>query len=171
MEGDPSICVITDSYLKGLRDFDIAVAYGAFKKSCDTPGAQNKMRPDADPYNSLGYIPVGWFSGDFSGDNSVSHALEYYVADNAMSLLASALAGEEKMLPARRHSPGMRHFTVPVPLATGIIMTQRPEPFAPSSRTVHSSRPSTPRMEQIFLTRLASTRVLPGTTPITFPTT
>ena len=96
MEGDPSICVITDSYLKGLSDFDIAAAYGAFKKSCDTPGAQNKMRPDADPYNSLGYIPVGWFSGDFSGDNSVSHALEYYVADNAMSLLASALASEEK---------------------------------------------------------------------------
>lgn len=92
MEGDPAICVITDSYLKGMRDFDVNAAYEAFLKSANTPGEQNKMRPDADPYNELGYIPTGWFSADFSGDNSVSHALEYYVADNALAKFSKALA-------------------------------------------------------------------------------
>ena len=56
---------------------------------------QDNAPTRTDPYNSLGYIPVGWFSGDFSGDNSVSHALEYYVADNAMALLATSLASGE----------------------------------------------------------------------------
>ena len=34
------------------------------------------------------------YSADLSGDNSVSHALEYYVADNALSLLAKELGKE-----------------------------------------------------------------------------
>lgn len=110
MEGDPAICVITDSYLKGLKDFDVEAAYEAFLKSANTPGAQNKMRPDADPYNSLGYIPVGWFAGDFSGDNSVSHALEYYVADNALAALASALGKEEDAKLFKARSLGYRHY-------------------------------------------------------------
>lgn len=110
MEGDPSICVITDSYLKGLKDFDVQAAYEAFVKSSNTPGAQNLMRPDADPYNSLGYIPVGWFAADFSGDNSVSHALEYYVADNALSLLASALGKADDAKLFRDRSLGYRHY-------------------------------------------------------------
>ncbi|MBQ7468116.1 MAG: GH92 family glycosyl hydrolase [Bacteroidales bacterium] len=110
MEGDPAICVITDSYLKGLRDFDIDAAYQAFKKSAETPGAQNLMRPDADPYNSLGYIPVGWFAGDFSGDNSVSHALEYYVADNALSLLAAELGKTDDANLYRQRSLGYKNY-------------------------------------------------------------
>ena len=50
MEGDPAIPVITDTWLKGIRDFDIETAYEAFVKSAETPGAQNRMRPDNDPY-------------------------------------------------------------------------------------------------------------------------
>ena len=91
MEGDPVIPMLTDTYLKGLTDFDIQTAYEAFLKSADTPGAQNRMRPDADPYIERGYIPLGWFAQDFSGDNSVSHALEYYVADAALASLAEHL--------------------------------------------------------------------------------
>ncbi len=110
MEGDPAICVFADSYLKGLRDFDVQAAYQAFLKSANTPGAQNKMRPDADPYNTLGYIPVGWFAGDFSGDNSVSHALEYYVADNALSVLAAALGKTEDANLYRQRSLGYKNY-------------------------------------------------------------
>ena len=94
MEGDPAIPVIVDSYLKGFKDIDIDWAYQAFIKSATTPGKDNRMRPDIDPYIERGYIPLNWFSQDFSGDNSVSHALEYYVADNALSILCSALAQE-----------------------------------------------------------------------------
>ena len=80
MEGDPAIPVIVDTWRKGLRDFDMDAAYAAMKKSATTPGAFNPMRPDIDPYIEKGYVPLGVHQGDNSGDNSVSHALEYYVA-------------------------------------------------------------------------------------------
>lgn len=99
MEGDPAIPVIADTWLKGIRDFDIDAAYDAFIKSATTRGKDNPLRPDIDPYIEKGYIPLGFYAADFSGDNSVSHALEYYVADNALSLLAADLAestGEQR---------------------------------------------------------------------------
>lgn len=110
MEGDPAIPVITDTYLKGLRDFDIDTAYEAFVKSADTPGKDNMMRPDVDPYIERGYIPLGMYSADMSGDNSVSHALEYYVADNALALLATELGREEDAQKYRNRSLGYRHY-------------------------------------------------------------
>ena len=91
MEGDPSIPVIVDSYLKGIKDIDIDAAYEAFVKSATAPSKDNLMRPDNDGYLKLGYVPLGVYAQDNSGDNSVSHALEYYVADYALSQLASAL--------------------------------------------------------------------------------
>ena len=91
MEGDPAIPFITDTYLKGLRDFDINTAYEAFTRSANLPGKDNKMRPDNDPYLAKGYVPMGVYAADESGDNSVSHALEYYIADYALGRLAHAL--------------------------------------------------------------------------------
>ncbi|NDV59991.1 GH92 family glycosyl hydrolase [Bacteroides sp. 519] len=90
MEGDPSIPVIVDTWMKGLRDFDVDLAYEAMYKSATLPGAENLMRPDNDDYMSLGYVPL---RGKY--DNSVSHALEYYIADFALSRFASAL-GKKK---------------------------------------------------------------------------
>ena len=95
MEGDPAIPVITDTWLKGIRDFDIGTAYEAFIKSATTQGKDNLMRPDNDPYLKNGYVPLGMYASDLSGDNSVSHALEYYIADYALSLLADDLGKEE----------------------------------------------------------------------------
>ena len=110
MEGDPVIPMLADTWLKGLKDFDIGTAYEAFVKSADTPGAQNRMRPDNDPYVERGYIPLGWFAQDFSGDNSVSHALEYYVADAALARLAEALGHPEDAAKYRERSLGYRHY-------------------------------------------------------------
>ena len=110
MEGDPAIPVITDTYLKGIRDFDIEAAYEAFLKSADTPGAANPLRPDVDPYIEKGYIPLGWFAADFSGDNSVSHALEYYMADAALARLADALGHKEDAARFRARSFGWRNY-------------------------------------------------------------
>lgn len=90
MEGDPAIPVIVDSYFKGLRDFDVERAYEAMYKSATSAGEHNFLRPDNDDYLELGYVA---FRGQF--DNSVSHALEYYVADNALSLFADALGKKE----------------------------------------------------------------------------
>ena len=113
MEGDPAIPVITDSYLKGLDGFDVEAAWEAFLKSAETPGRGNLMRPDVDPYIEKGYIPLGVYSADLSGDNSVSHALEYYVADNALSLFASALGHEAEAEKFRARSLGYRHYYSP----------------------------------------------------------
>ena len=66
MEGDPSIPVITDTWLKGLRDFDIDAAYEAFRHSATTAGKDNKMRPDIDGYLQKGYVPMGAYAADLS---------------------------------------------------------------------------------------------------------
>ena len=85
MEGDPAIPVIVDTYMKGLRDFDYNTAYEAMYKSA-TQIEDNFLRQDNKDYLSLGYVPL---RSEF--DNSVSHALEYYIADNALSKFAMVL--------------------------------------------------------------------------------
>jgi predicted alpha-1,2-mannosidase len=45
-----------------------------------------------------------------SGDNSVSHALEYYVADHALSLLAHELGDEELAKEMERRAAGWHHY-------------------------------------------------------------
>ena len=110
MEGDPAIPVIVDSYLKGLRDFDVEAAYEAMKRSATTPGKSNTMRPDIEPYIERGYIPVGMFAQDMSGDNSVSHALEYYVADNALARMAREMGDKKFAEELERRASGWRHY-------------------------------------------------------------
>ena len=110
MEGDPAIPVIVDSYLKGLRDFDVEAAYEAMRRSATPEGKSNPIRPDIDPYIERGYIPVGWFANDLSGDNSVSHALEYYVADNALATLARHLGDEEFAQTMEERASGWRNY-------------------------------------------------------------
>lgn len=90
MEGDPSIPVIVDTWFRGLRDFDVETAYEAMKKGATTPGEFNLMRPDANDYFTKGYVPL---REQF--DNSVSHALEYYIADWNLSQFASMLGKKE----------------------------------------------------------------------------
>lgn len=105
MEGDPSIPVIVDTWMKGLRDFDINLAYEAMYKSATMPGAQNLMRPDNDDYMSLGYVPLRE-----QYDNSVSHALEYYIADFALSRLALELGKKEDARLFHKRSMGYKHY-------------------------------------------------------------
>ena len=105
MEGDPSIPVIVDTWMKGLRDFDINLAYEGMYKSATTPGKDNLMRPDIDDYIAKGYCPLME-----QYDNSVSHALEYYIADYSLYTLAKALGktGDAKLFYDR--SMGYKHY-------------------------------------------------------------
>lgn len=105
MEGDPSIPVIVDTWFKGLRDFDVETAYEAMYKSATLPGAENLMRPDADDYYNLGYVPIRE-----KNDNSVSHALEYYIADYALSRFADALGKKEDAKLFYKRSLGYKNY-------------------------------------------------------------
>lgn len=105
MEGDPAIPVIVDTWMKGLRDFDLDAAYQAFYKSATTPGYRNVLRPDNDDYMTLGYVPL---TEKF--DNSVSHALEYYIADWNLSQLAKALGKNADARLFYQRSLGYKHY-------------------------------------------------------------
>ena len=132
MEGDPSIPVIADTWLKGVRGYDIRKAYEAFRKSATMPGLDfpdgkildggelpdsyystlagefNRMRPDINDYIRLGYVPLRR-----KFDNSVSHALEYYIADYALSILADSLGYKEDAATFRLRSQGWRNYYCP----------------------------------------------------------
>lgn len=87
MVGDPATIVMVDTYQKGLRDFDIELAYEAMKKSAVSPRKSNPLRPGIDEYMATGFIPLGtkkvW--------GSLSTTLEYNLADWNISQLAKDL--------------------------------------------------------------------------------
>jgi hypothetical protein len=75
MLGNHNVELILDSYIKGVRNFDIAKACEAIRKSLlDAPYARRDMAL----YNSLGYVPA-------SRVNSVSQTLEFAYSDWAAS--------------------------------------------------------------------------------------
>ena len=105
MEGDPAIPVIVDSYLRGLTDFDTEAAYQAMYKSATIEGKNNKLRPDIDHYLAKGYVPI---KEEF--DNSVSHALEYYIADWNLAQFAKALGKKGDYKKFLRQSLGYKEY-------------------------------------------------------------
>ncbi len=105
MEGDPSIPVIVDTWLRGIRDFDIGLAYEAMYKSATSPGEQNILRPDIDFYIEKGYVPLNQ-----PYDNSVSHALEYYIADWNLAQLAKDLGKQEDHQKFLNQSLGYKNY-------------------------------------------------------------
>ncbi|WP_297090441.1 GH92 family glycosyl hydrolase [uncultured Draconibacterium sp.] len=108
MEGDPAIPVIVDTWFRGIRDFDIEKAYEAMYKSATTTGAENKLRPDIDHYHAHGYVPL-----QEKYDNSVSHALEYYIADWNLAQLAKDLGKEEDYKRFLNQSRGYKNYFCP----------------------------------------------------------
>ena len=97
MVGDPATPMIADSYLRGIRNFDIETAYKAMVRAADQAD-NNPLRPENKDYLKLGYVPV-----DDEGpyDGSVSTSLEYYLADFNLAQLAGALgktADQQKYL-------------------------------------------------------------------------
>ncbi len=83
MVGDPASIVITDTYLKGIKDFDVQKAYKAMLKSADQMEG-NPVRPGLKDYIVKGYLTT-----DNTG--SVSTTQEYNAADYSVALLAKEL--------------------------------------------------------------------------------
>jgi len=83
MVGDPASIVITDTYLKGIQDFDVEKAYKAMLKSADQI-KNNPLRPGLEDYVNKGYLTT-------DNGGSVSTTEEYNTADFSIALLAKAL--------------------------------------------------------------------------------
>lgn len=91
MLGTPADMVITESYLKGLTDFDVKKAYSYMKSASENLSPIGKDgRKFGDLYNQYGYVPADL------GEKSVAHTLEYAWADGSISRLAEALGYAEE---------------------------------------------------------------------------
>lgn len=89
MVGDPAGIIITDTYLKGIREFDVEKAYQAMVKSADQL-TDNPLRPGLKDYLSKGYLTTRT-----TNSGSVSITQEYNIADFAIAQLAGALEKKE----------------------------------------------------------------------------
>lgn len=100
MVGDPALPVIADTYLKGIREFDVETAFAAMKRNALHTGPVSFQRPGNAEYWQRGFVPIdrrgGTDSTRFSWTNgyvwgAVSTSLEYYYADWTLAQLARAL--------------------------------------------------------------------------------
>lgn len=89
MVGDPAGIVIADSYLRGIRDFDVEKAYEAMLKSADQLKT-NPLRPGIQDYIEKGYLTT-----KTTKSGSVSTTQEYNISDFAIAQLAKALGKKE----------------------------------------------------------------------------
>lgn len=110
MLGTPADIVIADSYLKGIREFDVEKAYQAMRRTAlaaTPPGAAFSGREGVESYLKYHYCPAGLMK------ESVSRTLDFSWADHAISLLAEALGHSEDAALFREHSRYYRNLWNP----------------------------------------------------------
>ena len=87
MIGSNSASLIADSYLKGIRGYDIETLYKAILKNTDSVGPVSSVgRLGAKYYNDLGYVPY-----NVGINENAARTLEYAYADFCISRLAGSL--------------------------------------------------------------------------------
>ncbi|MEN8228091.1 MAG: GH92 family glycosyl hydrolase [Bacteroidota bacterium] len=93
MVGSNSASIIADSYLKGIRGYDIDLLYEALLKNVNgsNPYVPSVGRLGASFYNDLGYVPY-----DVGIHENAARTLEYAYADFCMAELAKALDRPEE---------------------------------------------------------------------------
>ena len=104
MVGDPAAPVIADTYLRGIRDFDVAKAYeGLLKAGNKRKG--NALRPGHETYLDLGYVAV---DGEGKWGGSVSTSQEYYISDWNIAQLSKALGDQDNYRAYQQRSMGYK---------------------------------------------------------------
>jgi predicted alpha-1,2-mannosidase len=92
MIGASADIVIAETYLKGIRDFDVQTAYTAMRNAAlgiNQPEKGFRPRSGTPQYIKYGYCPAD------SMEQAVSKTLEYAYADDAIAKLATALGNKE----------------------------------------------------------------------------
>ncbi len=90
MMGDVANIMVTESYLKGIRDFDVETAYSFMKNSSENPSSR-AGREHVNEYNQYGYVP----NDLCPGNESASRTIEYAWEDAAIATLAGELGYTE----------------------------------------------------------------------------
>ncbi len=92
MIGSNSAAIIADSYLKGIRNYDIETLYEAILKNTENEGPLASVgRLGVAYYNSLGYVPY-----DVGVNENAARSLEYAFDDFCIYQLATALERPQK---------------------------------------------------------------------------
>jgi len=110
MLGSPADMVISESYQKGIRDFDVKSAYEGMKFLALHPtpkGSRFGGRSGIEAYNKYGYCPTDLM------DKAVSRTLEYAWADHAIAILADSLGYREDAKLFRAHADFYRNIWNP----------------------------------------------------------
>ncbi|MBJ2174666.1 GH92 family glycosyl hydrolase [Aureibaculum sp. A20] len=102
MVGDPAGIVLADTYLRGIRNFDIEKAYQAMVKSADQIN-NNPLRPGLKNYIEKGYLTS-------SDGGSVSTTQEYNISDFAIAQLAQVLGKKNDEERFRKRSTSYRNL-------------------------------------------------------------
>ncbi len=91
MIGSNSASIIADSYIKGIRGYDVDILYEAILKNAENEGPISSVgRYGVDYYNALGYIPY-----DVGIRENTARTLEYSYDDFCIYQLAKALRRPE----------------------------------------------------------------------------
>jgi predicted alpha-1,2-mannosidase len=114
MFGTPADMVIAEAYLKGIRSFDVEVAYEAMRKAALGPTRNSRFsgRAGIEDYLQFHYCPYDRMP------QSVARTLEYCYADYAIARLAEALGRREDAALFDEHAryyrnlwnPGTQYF-------------------------------------------------------------
>ncbi|MFK5973455.1 MAG: GH92 family glycosyl hydrolase [Flavobacteriaceae bacterium] len=102
MVGDPAGIILADTYLKGIRDFDVEKAYTAMIKSAEQL-ENNPLRPGIQDYLKKGYLTT-----KTTKSGSVSTTQEYNISDYAIAQLAKALGKKDDYKKYARRSVSYR---------------------------------------------------------------
>lgn len=110
MFGTPADILVSEAYLKGVRDFDVDTAYAAMRQTGLTGKPESSRfggRRCLEEYLRLGYCPSDKM------ERGVSSTMEYAWADHAISLLAKELGHEEDAALFARHAQNYRNHWNP----------------------------------------------------------
>jgi predicted alpha-1,2-mannosidase len=110
MFGTPADIVITESYIKGIRDFDVQAAYQFMKKTALGPvpqGAPFSGRVGIEHYLKHEYCPADLMK------KSVASTIEYCYADHSIARLAAALGHQDDAALFNQHARFYRNLFNP----------------------------------------------------------
>jgi len=110
MFGTPADMVVAETYLKGIRDFDVETAYRAMRETALGKPTKSRFsgRDGIADYLKFRYCPSNVVSA------SVAKTLEYSYADHSVSLLAEALGHREDATLFAAHSRYYRNLWNPI---------------------------------------------------------